>query len=197
MAEVFDALGDGVRAEELRAKAAVLFERFNAAFWDDELGFYAYALDGDKKKVLTIASNVGHCLWAGIVLRERAKIVVERLMAPDMWTGWASARSRQAIRHTIHRYQTGSVWPHDNGIIAMGFKLYGFGAEAGRIAHDISIGASHFLLNQLPNSTPLFHATRQHFRCNISARMYRKPGRPDRSHADAGHAGVPARHATE
>jgi glycogen debranching enzyme len=88
MAEVFDALGDGDRAAELRAKAAALFERFNAAFWDDELGFYAYALDGDKKKVLTVASNAGHCLWSGIVPRERAKIVVERLMAPDMWSGW-------------------------------------------------------------------------------------------------------------
>jgi len=75
MAEVFDALGDGVRAEELRAKAAVLFERFNAAFWDDELGFYAYALDGDKKKVLTIASNVGHCLWAGIVPRSEPRLL--------------------------------------------------------------------------------------------------------------------------
>ena len=88
IAEVFDALGNGDRAAELRAKAAALFERFNTAFWDDELGFYAYALDGDKRKVLTVASNAGHCLWSGIVPRERAKSVVERLMAPDMWTGW-------------------------------------------------------------------------------------------------------------
>src|SRR2546430_14888033 len=88
MAEVFDALGDGDRAAELRSKAAALFERFNAAFWDDEFGFYAYALDGDKKKVLTVASNAGHCLWSGIVPRERGKNVVERLMAPGMWTGW-------------------------------------------------------------------------------------------------------------
>ena len=67
MAEVFDALGKPDRAQELRAKAAALFERFNEAFWDEELGFYAYALDGDKKKVLTVASNAGHCLWSGIV----------------------------------------------------------------------------------------------------------------------------------
>ncbi|MGA7384943.1 MAG: glycogen debranching N-terminal domain-containing protein [Methylocella sp.] len=151
MAEVFDALGKCDRAGELRAKAAALFERFNAAFWDDELGFYAYALDGDKKKVLTVASNAGHCLWSGIVPRERAKIVVERLMAPDMWTGWG-IRTLSAGNPAFnpYNYQTGSVWPHDNGIIAMGFKLYGFGAEAGRIAHDISVAASHFLLNQLP-----------------------------------------------
>ena len=67
MAEVFDALGKPERATELRAKAAALFARFNEAFWDEELGFYAYALDGDKKKVLTVASNAGHCLWSGIV----------------------------------------------------------------------------------------------------------------------------------
>ena len=151
MAEVFDALGKGDRATELREKAAALFERFNTAFWDDELGFYAYALDGDKKKVLTVASNAGHCLWCGIVPRERAKLVVERLMAPDMWTGWGiRTLSADNPAFNPYNYQTGSVWPHDNGIIAMGFKLYGFGAEAGRIAHDISIGGSYFLLNQLP-----------------------------------------------
>src|SRR6201987_1741963 len=88
MAEVFDALGKPERAAELRAKAAALFTRFNDAFWDEELGFYAYALDGDKNKVLTVASNPGHCLWSGIVPRERAHRVVDRLTAPDMWTGW-------------------------------------------------------------------------------------------------------------
>ena len=151
MAEVFDALGKPDRAQALRAKAAALFERFNEAFWDEELGFYAYALDGEKKKVLTVASNAGHCLWSGIVPPERAKKVVERLMAPDMWTGWGiRTLSANHPAFNPYNYQTGSVWPHDNAIIAMGFKFYGFGAEAARIAHDISVAASHFLLNQLP-----------------------------------------------
>jgi glycogen debranching enzyme len=151
MAEVFDALDKPARAAALRAKAAVLFERFNEAFWDEELGFYAYALDGEKKKVLTVASNAGHCLWSGIVPRERAKKVVERLMAPDMWSGWG-IRTLSALHPAFnpYNYQTGSVWPHDNAIIALGFKGYGFGAEAAQIAHDISKAASHFLLNQLP-----------------------------------------------
>jgi glycogen debranching enzyme len=107
--------------------------------------------DGDKKKVLTVASNAGHCLWSGIVPRERAKTVVQRLMAPDMWTGW-SIRTLSADNPAFnpYNYQTGSVWPHDNGIIATGFKRYGFGAEAGQIAHDISKAGSYFLLNQLP-----------------------------------------------
>jgi glycogen debranching enzyme len=151
MAEVFDALGQPDRAQTLRAKAAVLFDRFNEVFWDEELGFYAYALDGEKKKVLSVASNAGHCLWSGIVPPGRAKKVVERLMAPDMWTGWGiRTLSADHPAYNPYNYQTGSVWPHDNAIIAMGFKYYGFGAEAARIAHDISVAASHFLLNQLP-----------------------------------------------
>jgi glycogen debranching enzyme len=151
MAEVFDALGKPDRAKALRAKAATLFERFNDAFWDEELGFYVYALDGNKKKVLTVASNPGHCLWCGIVPAERAKKVVDRLMAPDMWTGWG-IRTLSADHRAFnpYNYQTGSVWPHDNAIIAMGFKFYGFSAEAARVAHDVSVAASHFLLNQLP-----------------------------------------------
>jgi glycogen debranching enzyme len=151
MAEVFDALGKPERAHELRAKAAVLFERFNEAFWDEDLGFYAFALDGDKNKVLTVASNAGHCLWSGIVPPARAKRVVDRLMAPDMWTGWGiRTLSANHPAFNPYNYQTGSVWPHDNAIIAMGFKLYGFGAEAAQIAYDVSIAASHFLHNQLP-----------------------------------------------
>jgi glycogen debranching enzyme len=151
MAEVFDALGKPDRAQTLRAKAATLFDQFNEAFWDEELGFYAYALDGEKKKVLSVASNAGHSLWSGIVPPERAKKVVERLMAPDMWTGWGiRTLSADHPAFNPYNYQTGSVWPHDNAIIAMGFKLYGFSAEVARIAHDISTAASHFLLNQLP-----------------------------------------------
>ncbi len=101
--------------------------------------------------MLSVASNAGHCLWSGIVPPARAKRVVERLMAPDMWTGWG-IRTLSADHRSFnpYNYQTGSVWPHDNAILAMGFKYYGFAAEAARIAHDVSVAASHFLLNQLP-----------------------------------------------
>jgi glycogen debranching enzyme len=151
MSEVFDELGKPGRARELRTKAAALFKRFNEDFWDEELGFYAFALDGEKKKVLTVASNAGHCLASGIVPPERAAKVVRRLMAPDMWSGWG-VRTLSALHPAFnpYNYQTGSVWPHDNAIIALGFKRYGFGAEAARIARDISGAASHFLFNQLP-----------------------------------------------
>src|SRR5215831_5072295 len=164
MAEVFDALGKPDRAQALRAKARALFDRFNEAFWDEELGFYAYALDGEKKKVLTVASNVGHCLWSGIVPAERAKKVVDRLMARDMWTGWGiRTLSARHPSFNPYNYQTGSVWPHDNAIIALGFKFYGFHAEAGRIAHDISFAASHFLLNQLPELYTAFEREETNF----------------------------------
>jgi len=115
------------------------------------LGFYAFALDGDKKKVRSIASNPGHCLWSGIVPPERAGKIVKRLMAPDMLSGWG-IRTLSALHPAFnpYNYQTGSVWPHDNAIIALGFKRYGFDAELGRIARDISDAASHFLSNQLP-----------------------------------------------
>jgi glycogen debranching enzyme len=151
MSEVFDELGETKRANELRMRAAVLFERFNETFWDDELGCYALALDGEKKKVLTVASNAGHCLWSGIVPPERAAKVVKRLMAPDMWSGWG-IRTLSTLNpaYNPYNYQTGSVWPHDNAIIALGFKRYGFGAEAARIARDISAAGGHFLSNQLP-----------------------------------------------
>ena len=164
MAEAFDALGKPERAQALRAKACALFHRFNEAFWDEELGFYAYALDGEKKKVLTVASNAGHCLWSGIVPPERAKKVVDRLMAPDMWTGWGiRTLSKNNPAFNPYNYQTGSIWPHDNAIIAFGFKRYGFGAEAARIAHDISVAASHFKLNQLPELYTAFERDETNF----------------------------------
>ena len=116
MAEVFDAIGKPARARSLRKKAAALFERFNDAFWDEGLGFYAFCLDGEKKPVLSVASNPGHCLWSGIVPPERAARVVRRLMKPDMWSGWGiRTLSSDHPAYNPYSYQNGSVWPHDNG----------------------------------------------------------------------------------
>ncbi|HME24489.1 MAG TPA: glycogen debranching N-terminal domain-containing protein [Acetobacteraceae bacterium] len=151
MAEVYEELGSPDRARALRDKAAVLFRRFNEVFWDEATGFYAYALDGDKQKVLTVVSNPGHCLWSGIIPPDRAARVVARLLAPDMSSGWGiRTLSARHPAYNPHSYHNGSVWPHDNSIIAAGFKRYGFVTEAALIAHDISYAASHFLLNQVP-----------------------------------------------
>jgi len=117
----------------------------------DLIGYYAYALDGDKKPVKTIASNAGHLLWSGIVRPDRAARVVQRLLEPDMWSGWGiRTLSEQNPAFNPFSYQNGSVWPHDNGIIAMGFRRYGFVEEAARIARDISEAASYFMYYRLP-----------------------------------------------
>jgi glycogen debranching enzyme len=151
MAEIYDALGKPERAAQLREKAAALFERFNGAFWNEELGFYAYGLDGDKKQVLSVASNVGHCLWTGLIRPDRAQRVVERLMAPDMFSGWGiRTLSDQHVAFNPISYHNGSVWPHDNGLIARGFKRYGFGAEASRVARAVSGAAAFFAGHQVP-----------------------------------------------
>jgi glycogen debranching enzyme len=151
MAQVFDALGNEARARDLRAKAASLFRRFNETFWDEDSGFYAFALDGDKKPVLSVASNPGHCLWSGIVPPDRARRVVDRLMEPDMWSGWGiRTLSAKHPAYNPHSYQNGSVWPHDNGIIATGFRRYGFTTEAARVARCSSGAASYFVSHQVP-----------------------------------------------
>ena len=151
MAEIYDELENKRRANVLRKKAAVLFKEFNEIFWDEQSEFYAYALDGDKKKVMSVASNVGQCLWSGIIAPERAGIVVKRLMRKDMWSGWGiRTLSSDHPSFNPYNYQTGAVWPHDNSLIALGMRRYGFAAEAAAVARDISGAASHFLLNQLP-----------------------------------------------
>ena len=108
MAEIYDELDNKRRANALRKKAAALFEKFNEVFWDEPSGFYAYALDGDKKKVLSVASNVGQCLWSGIIAPERAGAVVKRLMRKDMWSGWG-IRTLSADHPSFnpYNYQTG------------------------------------------------------------------------------------------
>ncbi len=151
MAEVFDALGEPERATALRRKAADLRERFEARFWCEEIGSYAFALDAEKRPVCTVASNAGHCLWSGIASEAHAKRVVERLLEPDMWSGWGiRTLSARNPAYNPFSYQLGSVWPHDNGIIAAGFARYGFFAEAARVARDISEAARCFVSYRLP-----------------------------------------------
>ena len=151
MAEIFDELGKSDTAQTLRAKAKALFNSFNETFWDEDTGFYAYALDGDEKKVLTIASNPGHCLWSGIVPADWAGRVVRRWMAPDMWSGWGiRTLSADHPAYNPYSYQNGSVWPHDNGFIALGFRPYGFAAEAARVARDVSGAGGYFMQHQMP-----------------------------------------------
>jgi len=151
MAEVFSYFGDDALAQSLRQKAAALRDKFEELFWCEDTGFYAYALDGNKRPVKTIVSNPGHLLWSGIVSPDRAPSVVNRLVQPDMWSGWGiRTLSADNPAYNPFSYQNGSVWPHDNGIIAMGFRRYGFAKEAAMIARDVSEAASYFLFYRLP-----------------------------------------------
>lgn len=151
MAEICEAFGEPARAAALRGKAAALFNRFNDAFWMEEEGFYAFALDGQKRQVRSIASNVGHCLWSGIVRPDRAGRVVARLMQEDMFSGWG-VRTLSA-RHPAYNpisYHNGSVWPHDNGLMVEGFARYGLHAEASRLAGALADAADGFAAHQVP-----------------------------------------------
>src|SRR6185437_7195518 len=151
MAQIYDALGKTDRAEKFRAKSAQLYKQFNEAFWNEDQGFYAFALDGDKKQVLSITSNPGQCLWSGIVPARRARRVADRLMQRDMWSGWGiRTLSENHAAFNPHHYQIGAVWPHDNGFIAQGMKRYGFHEEALKIARAITQAASYFSRDQMP-----------------------------------------------
>ncbi len=151
MAEVFTALDEPKRAEQLKEKAQALKERFAEQFWCEDIGFYALALDAYKRPVKTIASNAGHCLWSGIAKPEHAKRIAARLFEPDLYCGWG-IRTLSSLNPAFnpHSYHLGSVWPHDNGIIALGLKRYGFHDEAAKIARDISEAASFFVGHRLP-----------------------------------------------
>ena len=159
MAQIYEALDNGDRAAKLRRKARMLFQKFNEAFWNEAEGFYAYALDGEKKPVFSIASNPGQCLWSGIVPPDRARRVADRLMKPDMWSGWG-IRTLSAAHTSFNpfNYQTGAVWPHDNGFIAQGLKRYGLHDETNRIAEAITRAAGYFAMDQMPE---LYAGTQQ------------------------------------
>lgn len=135
IAEVYADLGEPEVAQRLRREAAELKEAFEAAFWMPEEGTYALALDGRKRQVQGVTSNPGHCLYCGIVDPSRAASVAERLMAPDMFSGWGiRTLSKKNPAYNPMGYHTGSVWPHDNAIVAAGFKRYGHDDAAERVA---------------------------------------------------------------
>ncbi len=152
MAELCEQEGEAARAKKLRSQAQTLKKDFNEAFWMEDEGAYAFALDPDKKQVRTIASNPGHLLWSGIVDgRAKAERVIRRLLQPDMYSGWGiRTLSKNNPAHDPNAYQLGSVWPHDNAIIAAGAKRYGLWKEANTIARGIFDAAEKFQMFRLP-----------------------------------------------
>jgi glycogen debranching enzyme len=137
LAELADGpLADPELAVRLRADAAGLKRRFNTDFWlAGRGGYFAIALDGDKRPVDSMTSNMGHLLWSGIVDDERVEAVVGQLMSDSMFSGWGvRTLSTKDRGFNPIGYHLGTVWPHDNSIIALGLARYGYREEANRIA---------------------------------------------------------------
>lgn len=134
MAKLAAMLGHDALAETLTAQAAELREKFDAAFWNAEIGTYALALDGEKRQCAVRSSNAGHALFTGIALPERAAQVAATLLSKDGFNGWGVRTiARGEARYNPMSYHNGSIWPHDNAIIAMGLARYDLKPEAARI----------------------------------------------------------------
>jgi len=151
LAELFERSGELERASQLRREAETLRINFNRDFWLEQEGIYSLALEGNGDPLKAISSNPGHALWAGIADPEKAKRTAGRLMAEDMYSGWGiRTLSSKERSYNPTGYHLGTVWPHDNALIAGGFLRYGFHDFARRIFMGILEAAMTFKDYQLP-----------------------------------------------
>jgi glycogen debranching enzyme len=138
-------MGDAGTARRYEERAAGLKRAFNETFWLPDKGWYAVGLDRDKRPIDALASNMGHCLFTGIVDAGKAPAVADQLMSPQMFTGWGIRTLASSMRaYNPMSYHNGSVWPHDNAIIAAGLMRYGFTAHAQRVALSVLDAARAF-----------------------------------------------------
>lgn len=145
------ALGRPARARALERSAEDLRLRFERTFWLEDGGHYALALDGHKLPCAVLASNAGHVLWTGLCSPERAARTAERLMREDSFSGFGiRTLAASAPRYNPMSYHNGSVWPHDNALIAAGFARYGLTALAGRLLAGLFEAALWLDLHRLP-----------------------------------------------
>src|SRR5690606_15978440 len=150
-ARVARALGLEARAHELETLAEDLRGRFDRTFFDEELGTYVLALDGEKKPCRVRASNAGHTLFTGIAYPERAVSVAHVLMGRSSFSGWGIRTvATTESRYNPMSYHNGSVWPHDNALIAAGLSRYGFRAEAARVLEGLFMPSTYIHLRRLP-----------------------------------------------
>jgi glycogen debranching enzyme len=144
-------LGDPAASTTLLQQAETLRERFEAAFWCEELSTYALALDGAKKPCRVIASNAGHALLTGIAAPGRARRVAETLLGGACFSGWGVRTAAvSAARYNPMSYHNGSVWPHDNALIALGLARYGLKTEVLKIFRGLFEAAGYMDLRRLP-----------------------------------------------
>ncbi len=158
IAALFRRAGDDERATRLEREADELRRKFNRDFWMEEKGVYALALQADRQPVAVVSSNPGHALWSGIADEDKARSTMERLMADGMFNGWGvRTLSDNERRYNPIGYHLGTVWPHDNSIIAAGFKRYGFDKAAMRIFMGVIRASMHFDHYRLPELFAGFH----------------------------------------
>jgi glycogen debranching enzyme len=153
---------DDELAERLEAEADVLRHRFHEDFWLPDRAFFALALDGEKRPVDSLTSNIGHLLWSGIVRPEYAEAVVEHLMGEALYSGWGVRTMAVGdAGYNPIEYHNGTVWPHDTSLIAAGLRRYGYRAEAARLASGI-VEASAYFDYRLPEVFAGFPAAHTH-----------------------------------
>jgi len=151
LAGLAQALGHAQLAETQTQQAARLRLRFQSAFWCDDLGSYAIALDGHKKPCRVLSSNAGHVLWSGIAATDHARRIIDGLMGPEFFSGWGIRTIAAAQpRYNPMSYHNGSIWPHDNAIIAAGMARYGRTEEAVRLLASLFDASLHFERHRLP-----------------------------------------------
>jgi glycogen debranching enzyme len=144
-------LGHYDRAVDLKKSADELRVRFEADFWDEELGTYVLALDGLKRPCRVRASNAGHALFTGIAAPDRAKRVAEVLLSKEGFSGWGiRTLAKGEARFNPMSYHNGSVWPHDNAAIAIGFARYNLKDEASRVFGGLFDAAKKQEMRRLP-----------------------------------------------
>jgi glycogen debranching enzyme len=144
-------LGKRKLAQELEAEAQRLAERFEDAFWCEELGTYALALDGDKQPCKVRSSNAGHLLFSGIIREDRARKVAADLMRPHFFTGWGIRTvALGEARYNPMSYHNGSIWPHDNALIMLGFARYGLKHSVEHVFTGLFDAATYMDLRRLP-----------------------------------------------
>jgi glycogen debranching enzyme len=150
-AELAAVLGQAARAEEQLRRARLLQEKFEEAFWCEELGTYALALDGAKRPCRVRTSNAGHCLLTGIAFREHALRAARTLLARDSFSGWGVRTvAASEARYNPMSYHNGSVWPHDNALIAYGLARYGLQEGALQVLTGLYEASLALDLHRLP-----------------------------------------------
>jgi glycogen debranching enzyme len=150
-AQMATALGKSDTAETLEVQAGILKTRFEECFWCPELEMHALALDGRKKPCRVRTSNPGHCLYSGIVSPDHAIQVARVLLSPDFFNGWGVRTvSVSEARYNPVSYHNGSVWPHDNAMVALGISNYGFRDLAARILSGFMDVSANIDLHRLP-----------------------------------------------